>query len=143
MLDCEVIRPIDGTTWLANPVFIRKPNGQWRMCIDFTTLNKYCSKDDFPIARIDQLVDATAGCAMISFLDGYSGFHQVWLALEDQPLTAFQIPGGVYCYNRMPFGLKNVSATFSRTIKATLGGGGDQLGRNDAAYIDDNVIKST
>ena len=93
LLDAGVIREIERTTWLANPVLVKKPNRQWRMCIDYTSLNKHCPKDDFPMERIDQLVDSTAGCELMSFLDGYSGFHQVWLAEEDQPRTAFQIPG--------------------------------------------------
>lgn len=63
LLDAKVIRPIDRTIWLANPILVKKPNEQWRTCIDFTTLNQFCPKDDFPLARIDQLVDATAGCA--------------------------------------------------------------------------------
>ena len=120
LLDAKVIREIDRTTWLANPVLVKKLNGQWCMCIDFTSLNKHWPKDDFPIDRIDHLVDATVWCGLMSFLDGYSGFHQVWLAEEDQPRTTFQIPGGIYCYNWMPFRLKNAGATISRTVMETL-----------------------
>jgi hypothetical protein len=70
-----VIQEIDHPEWLANPVLVRKSNGKWRMCIDFTDLNKACPKDDFPLPRIDQLVDSTAGCELMSFLDAYSGYH--------------------------------------------------------------------
>ena len=93
LLVAEVIREIDRTTWLANPVLVQMPNGHWRICIDYTSLNKHCPKDDFPMERIDQLVDATPGCKFMSFLDGYSGFHQVCLVEPDQPRTAFQIRG--------------------------------------------------
>ena len=61
--------------WLANPVLVKKANGQWRVCIDFTDLNKACSKDSFPLPRIDQLVDVTAGHALPSFMDAYSGYN--------------------------------------------------------------------
>jgi hypothetical protein len=73
-----VIREINHPEWLANPVLVKKSNGKWRMCVDFTDLNKACSKDDFPLPRIDQLVDSTAGCVLMSFLDAYSGYHQIF-----------------------------------------------------------------
>ena len=90
------------------------------MCVDFTDLNKACPNDDFSLPRIDQLVDATSGCELMSFLDAYSGYHQVLMAKEDEPKTAFITPLGIYCYTRMPFGLKNTGATFSRLIAKVL-----------------------
>ena len=61
--------------WLANPVLVLKKNKQWRMCIDYTSLNKACSKDPFALPRIDQVIDSTAGCKLLSFLDAYLGYH--------------------------------------------------------------------
>ena len=69
--------------WLANTVVVKKKNGKWRVCMDFTDLNKACPKDSFPMPRIDQLVDAIAGHPRISFLDAFQGYHQIPLALED------------------------------------------------------------
>ena len=78
------------------------------MCVDFTDLNKTCPKNDFPLPRIDQLVDATSGYELMSLLDVYSGYHKVHMAEEDKPKTAFITPIGTYSYTHMPFGLKNV-----------------------------------
>ena len=69
--------------WLANTVVVKKKNGKWRVCVDFTNLNKACPKDAFPMPRIDQLVDAMAGHPRMSFLDAFQGYHQIPLALED------------------------------------------------------------
>lgn len=84
-----------------------KPNGTWRMCVDYTDLNKACPKDSSPLPKIDKLVDSTAGHALMSFMDAYSGFHQIPLWKEDQEKTAFATEQGLYCYQVMPFGLKN------------------------------------
>ncbi|XP_065624600.1 uncharacterized protein LOC136065392 [Quercus suber] len=98
--------------WLANTVVVKKKSGKWRVCVDFTDLNKACPKDPFPMPRIDQLVDATAGHPRMSFLDAFQGYHQIPLALEDQEKTAFVTPIGNYHYKVMPFGLKNTGSTY-------------------------------
>lgn len=77
------------------------------MCVDFTDLNKACPKDDFPLSRIDQIVDSTSGSGRLSFLDAYSGYHQVWMADDDEPRTSFITPFGTYCFIWKPFGLRN------------------------------------
>jgi len=82
------------------------------MCVDFTSLNKHCPKDHFPLPRIDQIIDSTAGCERLCFLDAYSGYNQIRMKEEDQEKTAFTTPFGVFCYNTMPFGLKNAGATY-------------------------------
>jgi hypothetical protein len=69
----EVFHP----EWLANPVLVKKKGGKWRMCVDYTVLNKACPKVPYPLPRIDQIVDSTAGCEILSFLDAYSGYHQI------------------------------------------------------------------
>ena len=98
--------------WLANTVVVKKKSGKWRVCVDFTNLNKLCLKDSFPMPRIDQLVDATVGHPRISFLDAFQGYHQIPLALSDQEKTAFLTPIGNYHYKVMPFGLKNAGSTY-------------------------------
>ena len=82
------------------------------MCVDYTGLNKACPKDQFPLARIDQIADSTLGCEILSFLDAYSGYHQITMKESDQLATSFITPYGSYCYVTMPFRLKNTSATY-------------------------------
>jgi len=77
LLEAGVIRPIDYPEWLANVVMVRKPSGKWHMCIDFIDLNKVCPKDEFPLPRIDTLVDTTTNSEMMSLLDGCSGYHRI------------------------------------------------------------------
>jgi hypothetical protein len=107
------------------------------MCIDFTLLNKACPKDDYPLPRINVLVDAATGCERMSLLDCFSGYHQVWMKKEDEDKTSFITPFGVYFFVRMPKGLRNVGPTFNRMVKIVLG---LQLRRNILAYVDDVVI---
>jgi hypothetical protein len=97
--------------WLGNPVLVPKRNKDWRMCVDYTDLNKACKKDPFSLPRIDQVVDSTAGCSLLSFLDCYSGYHQIPLKIEDQIKTSFITPFGAFCYTTMSFGLKSAGAT--------------------------------
>ena len=98
--------------WLANVVLVKKANGKWRMCVDFTDLNKACPKDSFPLPRIDQLVDSTAGHKLLTFMDAFSRYNQIKMDEEDQEKTAFITSQGLYCYKVMHFGLKNAGATY-------------------------------
>ena len=109
------------------------------MCVDYTDLNKHCPKDPFGLPRIDRIVDATAGPALLSFLDCYLGYHHIALKEEDQPHTMFITPFGAYCYTTMTFGLKNAGAMYQRATEACLG---DKIGYNVEAYVDDVVVKS-
>ena len=109
----EVFHP----EWLANPVLVLKKNGTWRMCVDYTDLNKACPADPFALPRIDQIIDATAGCDRLCFLDAYSGYHHIKMAVKDQEKTSFITPCGTYCFLRMPFGLKSAGSTFARAVK--------------------------
>ena len=125
-------------TWLAKPVVVHKANGKWRLCIDFTDLNKACPKDPFLLPHIDQIVDSTSGCDLLSFLDAYSGYHQIFMAKEDEEKTAFITTCGTYCFVRMPFGLKSVGCIFLRAMQI---GFEPQLHRKIEAYMDDIVVK--
>ena len=125
--------------WLTNTVVVKKKNGKWRVCVDFTDLNKACPKDPFLMPKIDQLVDATIGHPRMSFLDAFQGYHQIPLALDDQEKTAFVIPIGNYHYKVMPFGLKNAGSIYQRMMTRMLE---SQLGKNIEIYIDDMVVKS-
>ena len=124
--------------WLANTVAVKKKTGKWRVCIDFTVLNKACSKDPFSLPRIDHLVDATVGHPRMSFQDAFQGYHQIPLALEDQEKTEFMTPVGNYHYKVMPFGLKNAGSTYKRIMTRIFE---PQLGKAIEVYIDDMVVK--
>ncbi|KAL0460959.1 UNVERIFIED_CONTAM: Transposon Ty3-G Gag-Pol polyprotein [Sesamum latifolium] len=106
---------------------------------DFTDLNKACPKDPYPLPRIDQLVDSTAGCERLSMLDAYQGYNQIKLAKEDQEKTSFITERGLYCYNVMPFGLKNAGATYQMLVNKIFS---EQIGRNIEVYVDDILVKS-
>jgi hypothetical protein len=132
----EVLHP-EG---LTNPILIRKKNtNEWRMCVDYTDLNKHCPKDPFGLPRIDQVIDSTVGCDLLCFLDFYSGYHQIAIKEEDQEKTAFITPFDVYCYTTMSFGLKNAGATYQRAIQACFK---KQLNKVVEAYVDDVVVKT-
>ena len=112
---------------------------EWRVCADFTDLNKTCPKDPFLIPRIDQLVDTTVGHPQMSFLDAFQGYHQIPLALNDQEKTAFVTPTWNYHYKLMPFGLKNAKSTYQRMVTWMFE---PQLGNNIEVYVDNMVVKS-
>jgi hypothetical protein len=140
LLSAGVIKEVTYPEWLANTFMVKKANGKWRMCIDFTYLNKACPKDEFPLPRIDSLVDAAASSELMSLLDCYSGYHQIWMKKEDEPKTSFITPSGTYCYLRMPEGLKNAGESFNRMTAKVLH---SQIGRNVLTYVDDIIVKST
>jgi hypothetical protein len=109
------------------------------MCIDYTSLNKTCPKDEYPLPRICQIVDSTASCELLSFLDVYSVYHQISLAIDDEEKTTFITSFGIFWYTKMAFGLKNGGATYQKCAHTVLG---SQIERNVEAYIDDIVVKS-
>ena len=133
------IKEIFYPEWLANTVVVKKKSGKWRVCVDFTDLNKACLKEPFPMPKIDQLVDATIGHHWMSFLDAFQDYHQIPLALDDQEKTAFVAPIGKYHYKVMSFSLKNAKSTYQRMMTRMFE---SQLGKNIEIYINDMVVKS-
>ncbi|CAL8990430.1 unnamed protein product [Prunus brigantina] len=122
------IREVKYPTWIANIVPVKKKiTGQIRICVDFRDLNEACPKDDFPLPIIELMVDATTGHEALSFMDGSSGYNQIRMSPEDEELTAFRTPKGIYCYKVMPFGLKNAGATYQRAMQKIFG---DMLHKN-------------
>ena len=99
---------------------VKKSNGRWGMCIDFTDLNKACPKNSFPLPRIDQLVDSTVGHKLLSFMDAFSGYNQILMDEDDQEKITFVTSQALYCYKVMPFGLKNAGATYQRLVNHML-----------------------
>jgi hypothetical protein len=140
LISVGVIREVTYPKWLANTVMVKKANGKWRMYIDFTDLNKACPKDEFPLSRINSLIDAAPTLELMSLLDCYSGYHQILMKKEDKPKTSFITPSGTYCYLRMPKGLKNAGGSFSRMNSKVLC---TQIGWNVLTYVDDIIVKTT
>ena len=139
LLVAGFIREVYYPNWLANIVLVKKANGKWRMCMDFTDLNKACPNDSFPLPRIDQLVDSTTRHKLLTFMDAFSGYNQIKMAEEDQEKTAFITSQGLYCYKVMPFRLKNAGATYQRLVNKMFN---RQIGRNMEVYMDDMFVKS-
>lgn len=77
LLDAGFITKVRYPEWLANPVVVKKKNGKWRICVDFTDLNKACPKDNYPLPHIDHLVESTAGNKLLPFMDAFSGYNQI------------------------------------------------------------------
>ncbi|XP_017426213.1 uncharacterized protein LOC108334788 [Vigna angularis] len=139
LMNAQFIRELTYTTWLSNVVMVKKSNGQWRMCVDFTDLNKACPKDSYPLPSIDRLVDGASGHVILSFLDAYSGYNQIPMYKPDQNKTAFITERANYCYEVMPFGLKNAGATYQRLMDKVFH---HQIGRCMDVYVDDMVVHS-
>ncbi|GJX24073.1 reverse transcriptase domain-containing protein [Tanacetum coccineum] len=119
---------------------VKKSDEGWRMCVDFTDINKACPKDCYPLPEIDWKIESLLGFRLKCFLDVYKGYHQIQIAEEDEDKTAFYAGEGVFCYKKMPFGLKKAGATYQRLVDKVFS---HQIGRNLEAYVDDMVIKST
>ena len=137
--NARFLRVVNYPEWLANVVPVPKKDEKVRMCVDFRDLNKVSPKDDFLLPHIDVLIDNTAGHALLSFMDGFSGYNQIQMALEDLEKTSFITPWGTYCYKVMPFGLKNASATYQRAATTLLH---DLIHKEVEVYIDDMIVKS-
>ncbi|GJY82827.1 reverse transcriptase domain-containing protein [Tanacetum coccineum] len=118
---------------------VKKHEGSWRMCVDFTDLNKVCPQDCYPLPEIDWKVESLCGYPFKCFLDAYKGYHQIQMAETDEEKTAFHTSQMVYCYTKMPFGLKNAGAMYQRLVDKAFD---SQVGRNIEVYVDDLVIKS-
>jgi hypothetical protein len=106
--------------------------------VDYTSLNKACPKDEYSLPRICQIVDSTSSCELLSFLNAYSGYHQISLTVDDEEKTTFITPFEIFYYTKMAFGLKNGGDTYQKCVDTVLEG---QIGWNVEAYIDDIVVK--
>ncbi|KAM1329273.1 hypothetical protein ACFX2F_013458 [Malus domestica] len=142
------VREVNYPTWVANVVLVKKnPTKEslllqkvsWRMCVNYTDLNKGCPNDSFPLPLIDRLIDSTAGCELLSFMDAYSGYNQILMNPPDQENTAFITDRGLYCYKVMPFDLKNAGETYQRLVNLMFT---EQIGKSMEVYVDDMLVKS-
>ena len=125
--------------WIANVVPVPKKDGKVRMCMDFRDPNKACPKDDFPLPHIDVLVDNTIGNALMSFMDGFSGYNQIKMAPKDMAKTTFTTEWRICCYTVMQFGLKNAGVTYQRMATALLH---DMMPNEVDVFFDNIIVKS-
>ena len=139
LLEADFIREVYYPDWLANVVMVKKANGKWRMCVDFTYLNRACLKDSYPLPQIETLVDSTAKHELLSFMDAFLGYNQIKMNEDDQERTSFVTSQGLFCYKVMSFGLKNAEVTYQRLMNKMFT---HQIGRNIQVYIDDKLVKS-
>jgi hypothetical protein len=139
LLNAGFIEEVHHRVCLANPVIVPKANEKLQMCIDYTSLNKACPKDLYPLPRIDQIMDSTSRCDLLSFLDAYSSFHQIQMSREYRKHTAFVTADGLYYYVVMPYGLKNTFPTFVWAMSKTFG---DLIRDRIEIYVDDIMVKT-
>ena len=125
--------------WLANVIPVPKMDGKVRVCVNFRDLNKASPKDDFPLPHIDMLVYSTTGHSMLSFMNDFSRYNQILMALEDMEKTSFITEWGTYCYQVMLFGLNNGGATYQRAATTLFH---DMMHTDVEVYVDDMIMKS-
>ena len=138
LLRAGFIREVKYPKWLANVVVVPKKGGKWRICVDYTDLNEACPKESFLFPRIDQIVDVSAGQRILSFLDAFSRYHQIPMHPPDAEKTTFIALHRLYYYDVMPFGLKNVRATYQRLVTKIFR---PLLGNTMEAYINNMLVK--
>ena len=138
LLDANVIRP-SSSPYASPIVVVRKKTGDIRLCVDYRRINEITRKDNFPLPRIDEVIDALKGSKYFSLIDMASGYTQVGMKEEHKHLTAFCVPYGLFEYNRLPFGLSNAVATYSRLMTRIFSG---ELFFGLLVYLDDLLIYS-
>nr|GEX76415.1 reverse transcriptase domain-containing protein [Tanacetum cinerariifolium] len=134
LVDARIMKEVYYHSWLSNPIMVKKHEDSWRMCMDFKDLNKACPKDGYLLPRIDWKVESLCGYPLKCFLDTYKGYHQIKIAKEDEEKMAFITSQGIICYSKMPFGLKNVGATYQRLVDKAFQ---KQICRNLEVYVED------
>ncbi|GKE53660.1 reverse transcriptase domain-containing protein [Tanacetum coccineum] len=138
LVDADIMKEVHYHSWLSNPVMVKKHDDSWRMCVDFKDLNKACPKHGYPLPEIDWTVESLCGYLFKCLLDAYKGYHQIQMVKEDEEKTTFITSQGIFCYSKMPFGLKNAATTYQRLVDKAFQ---KQIGRNLEVYVDDLVIK--
>lgn len=139
LLEAGSIAEVKYPQWLANPVVVKKKNEKWRLCVEFTDLNKACPKDNFLLPHIDRLVEATAGNQLLWFMAAFSDYNEIMMHSDNREKSAFITDWGTYCSKVIPFGMKNAGATYQRLVNKIFA---EQLGDSMEVYIDDMLVKS-
>jgi len=138
LLEDGIISPSE-SPWSAPVVIVKKKNGKLRLCVDYRQLNAVTIRDQYPLPRIDELLDSFKDCHYFSTIDLASGFWQVEMKPEDKPKTAFITKQGLFEFNVMPFGLTNAPATFQRLMNTVFR---EYIDKFIVVYIDDTTIYS-
>jgi hypothetical protein len=112
LFEAKIIVSLRFSKWLANLVPVRKNSGEIRLCVDFKNLNQVSLKDNYPLSKMDHILQRVVGSQRMSMLDGFSGYNQVAVHLDYQEKTTFTTPWGTFMYAKMPFGLMNAGAPF-------------------------------
>jgi hypothetical protein len=139
MLDAKIIIPLRYSEWIANLVPVRKKNGEIRLCVDFRNLNKCSRKDNYPLPKMEHILQKFSGASVMSFIDGFSGYNQIVVHPDDREKTTFTTPWGTFMYEKIPFGLMNEGATFQRAMDIAF------VGEKDIfvlIYLDDITVFS-
>jgi hypothetical protein len=142
MLEAGFIRPCRYAVWISSIIPVQMKDDRWRVCMDFRDLNRATPKDEYPMLIAETLISAAVGNKILNFMDGNTGYNQIFMAPEDIHKTAFRVPGdvGLFKYMVMTFGLKNADATYQRAMNYIYH---DLIGKLVEIYIDDVVVKST
>jgi hypothetical protein len=139
LLDEKIIIPLRYSEWVANLVPVRKKNGEIRLCVDFRNLNRSLKKDNYPLPKMEHILQKVTGEATMSMVDGFFGYNKVSIFLEDREKTTFTTPWGTFMYTKMPFGLMNAGETFQRAMDIAFIGEKDKF---VAIYLDDITMYS-
>jgi ribonuclease HI len=139
ILDAQIIIPLRYSEWVANLVPVRKKNGEIRLCVDFRNLNRSSKKDNYPLPKMEHILQRVTGASRMSMIDGFSGYNQVSVLPEDREKTTFTTPWGTFMYAKMPFGLMNAGETFQRAMDIAFIGEKDKF---VVIYLDDITMFS-
>jgi hypothetical protein len=139
LLDAKIIVPLRYSEWVANLVPVRKKNGEIRLCVDFRNLNRSSLKDNYPLPKMDHVLEKVVGANRMSMIDGFSGYNQIAVHQDDKEKTAFTTPWGTFMYDKMPFGLMNAGETFQRAMDIAFMGERDKF---IVIYLDDLTVFS-
>jgi hypothetical protein len=130
LLDAHMIIPFRYSEWIANLVHVRKKNGEIRLCVDFINLNRCSRKDNYPLPKMEHILQRVTGSVRMSMIDGFSGYNQIYVLPEDREKTTFTTPWGTF---KMPFGLMNTGATLQCAMDI------DFIGEKDNFVVMDDI----
>ena len=139
LFEANIIVSLRFSKWLANIVPVRKKSGEIRLCVDFINLKQVSLKENYPLPKMDHILQRVVGSQRMSMLDGFSGYNQVAVHPYDQEKTTFTTPWGTFMYAKMPFGLRNVGDTFQRAMDIAFL---EEKDRFVVIYLDDIIVFS-
>jgi hypothetical protein len=139
LLDTKIIVPLRYSDWVVNLVLVRKKSGEIRLCVDFRNINKSSLKYNYPLHKMDHVLEKVVGANRMSMINGFSGYTQIAVNKHDKEKIAFTTPWGTFMYEKLPFGLMNAGATFQRAMYIAFIGERDKF---MVIYLDDLTIFS-